>query len=100
VKGVDASRLRLHLLDKHATGLICTSPTDLRVAFSCLDVTQVTPLFETIHSYDTQKTSRSVIASSVALRCEYVTRVPARLCSHCTPQPDVDTETDAEPRPS
>jgi aspartate/methionine/tyrosine aminotransferase len=50
VKGVDASRLRLHLLDNHATGLICTSPTDLRVAFSCLDVTQVTPLFETIHT--------------------------------------------------
>jgi hypothetical protein len=38
------------LLDKHATGLICTAPTDLRVAFSCLDVTQVTPLFETIHT--------------------------------------------------
>jgi aspartate/methionine/tyrosine aminotransferase len=50
VKGVEANKLREHLLDKHATGLICTSPTDLRVAFSCLDVTQVTPLFETIHT--------------------------------------------------
>jgi aspartate/methionine/tyrosine aminotransferase len=50
VKGVDANKLREHLLDKHATGLICTAPTDLRVAFSCLDVTQVTPLFETIHT--------------------------------------------------
>ncbi|HKU43914.1 MAG TPA: aminotransferase class I/II-fold pyridoxal phosphate-dependent enzyme [Polyangiales bacterium] len=49
VKGVDANKLREHLLDKHGTGLICTSPTDLRVAFSCLDVTQVEPLFETIH---------------------------------------------------
>jgi aspartate/methionine/tyrosine aminotransferase len=48
VKGVDANKLREHLLDKHATGLICTAPTDLRIAFSCLDVTQVTPLFETI----------------------------------------------------
>jgi aspartate/methionine/tyrosine aminotransferase len=50
VKGVEANELREHLLDKHATGLICTAPTDLRVAFSCLDVTQVTPLFETIHT--------------------------------------------------
>jgi len=50
VKGVEANALREHLLDKHATGLICTAPTDLRVAFSCLDVAQVTPLFETIHT--------------------------------------------------
>jgi aspartate/methionine/tyrosine aminotransferase len=50
VKGVEANKLREHLLDKHGAGLICTSPTDLRVAFSCLDVTQVTPLFETIHT--------------------------------------------------
>jgi aspartate/methionine/tyrosine aminotransferase len=50
VKGVDASKLREHLLDKHATGLICTSVTDLRVAFSCLEVEQVAPLFETVHT--------------------------------------------------
>jgi aspartate/methionine/tyrosine aminotransferase len=49
VKGVDANKLREHLLDKHGTGLISTAPTDLRVAFSCLDVSQVTPLFETVH---------------------------------------------------
>jgi aspartate/methionine/tyrosine aminotransferase len=34
VKGVDAEKLRVHLLDKHGTGLISTSPTDIRVAFS------------------------------------------------------------------
>jgi aspartate/methionine/tyrosine aminotransferase len=50
VKGVDAGKLREHLLDKHGTGLICTSPTDLRVAFSCLEASQVVPLFETIHT--------------------------------------------------
>jgi aspartate/methionine/tyrosine aminotransferase len=50
VKGVDANKLREHLLDKHGTGLICTSPTDLRVAFSCLDVSQVEPLFEAVHT--------------------------------------------------
>jgi aspartate/methionine/tyrosine aminotransferase len=50
VKGVDANKLREHLLDKHGTGLICTAPTDLRIAFSCLEVAQVVPLFETIHT--------------------------------------------------
>jgi aspartate/methionine/tyrosine aminotransferase len=50
VKGVDAGALREHLLDKHATGLVSTSPTDLRVAFSCLEVAQVQPLFELVHT--------------------------------------------------
>ena len=49
VKGVDAEQLRLHLLDHHATGLISTSPTDIRIAFSCLEVDQVEPLFEVLH---------------------------------------------------
>jgi hypothetical protein len=49
VKGVSAHTLREHLLDKHQTGLISTSDSDLRVAFSCLEVEQVEPLFETVH---------------------------------------------------
>jgi aspartate/methionine/tyrosine aminotransferase len=49
VKGVDAERLRVHLLDAHATGLVATSPTDIRIAFSCLEVAQVEPLFEVLH---------------------------------------------------
>lgn len=49
VLGVDANKLREHLLDAHQVGLIATSATDLRVAFSCLEVDQVAPLFETVH---------------------------------------------------
>ncbi len=49
VTGVDAERVRVHLLDAHATGLIATSPTDLRVAFSCLELDEIEPLFETLH---------------------------------------------------
>lgn len=49
VKGVDSEKLRVHLLDAHQTGLISTSPTDIRVAFSCLEIEQVEPLFETLH---------------------------------------------------
>jgi hypothetical protein len=47
--GVNANTLREHLLDEHQVGLISTTDTDLRVAFSCLEVEQVEPLFETIH---------------------------------------------------
>ena len=49
IKGVDANELRKHLLDQHQVGLISTSATDLRIAFSCLEVDQVEPMFETIH---------------------------------------------------
>jgi aspartate/methionine/tyrosine aminotransferase len=49
VKGVDAERLRVHLLDEHGVGLIATGPEDIRVAFSCLEVEDVEPLFEVLH---------------------------------------------------
>ncbi len=49
VKGVDSNTLRVHLLDKHGVGLITTAPTDLRVAFSCLEVEDVQPLFDIVH---------------------------------------------------
>jgi aspartate/methionine/tyrosine aminotransferase len=50
VKGVSANKLREHLLDKHQVGLISTAETDLRVAFSCLEVGQVRELFDTVHT--------------------------------------------------
>jgi len=50
VKGVDAGELRVHLLDKYEAGVIATSGTDIRVAFSCLAVDEVKPLFAAIHS--------------------------------------------------
>ena len=49
VEGVDAEKLRIHLLEEHGVGLIATSATDIRVAFSCLEVTDVEPLFEALH---------------------------------------------------
>jgi DNA-binding transcriptional MocR family regulator len=49
VKGVSAHKLREHLLDAHQVGLIATADTDLRIAFSCLEVEQVQELFATIH---------------------------------------------------
>jgi aspartate/methionine/tyrosine aminotransferase len=49
VKGVDAERLRQHLLERHGVGLIASGPTDLRVAFSCLEERDIEPLFEIVH---------------------------------------------------
>jgi aspartate/methionine/tyrosine aminotransferase len=49
VKGVSAHTLREHLLEAHQVGLISTAESDLRVAFSCLEVSQVSELFETVH---------------------------------------------------
>ena len=48
LKGVEADALRVHLLDAHQTGLIASAGHDLRVAFSCLEVEQVEPLFEVV----------------------------------------------------
>jgi aspartate/methionine/tyrosine aminotransferase len=49
LEGVEAERLRVHLLDAHQTGLVATARYDLRIAFSCLEPEQIEPLFETVH---------------------------------------------------
>jgi aspartate/methionine/tyrosine aminotransferase len=49
VKDVDAEKLRVHLLDAHGVGLIASGGPDIRVAFSCLEVEDVEPLFEALH---------------------------------------------------
>jgi len=46
--GVDADRLRLHLLDEHGLGTIALGETDLRVAFSCLLESQIPDVFARI----------------------------------------------------
>jgi aspartate/methionine/tyrosine aminotransferase len=48
-KGVDAEKVRVHLLERYGIGLIASSPTDLRVAFSCLELEEIDPLFEALH---------------------------------------------------
>ncbi len=49
IKGVDAERLRLHLLEKYGVGVISMGETDVRVAFSCIDRENIQELFEIIH---------------------------------------------------
>jgi len=49
VKGVEAEKVRLHLLDTYGIGVISAGPTDIRIAFSCLEVGEVEPLFKDLH---------------------------------------------------
>jgi aspartate/methionine/tyrosine aminotransferase len=49
LKGMDAERLRVHLLEKYGIGLISLGEHDLRIAFSCIEKEDVKELFETIY---------------------------------------------------
>jgi aspartate/methionine/tyrosine aminotransferase len=48
IKGVNADKLRVHLLDEHGLGTIALGETDLRVAFSCLLEAQIPDVFARI----------------------------------------------------
>jgi aspartate/methionine/tyrosine aminotransferase len=49
VKGVEAEQVRLRLLDAYGIGTIATAAHDLRIAFSCLELAEIEPLFEALH---------------------------------------------------
>ncbi|MFC5447372.1 aminotransferase class I/II-fold pyridoxal phosphate-dependent enzyme [Paenibacillus aestuarii] len=49
LKTVDAETLRVHLLDQYGVGTIALGETDLRVAFSCIDESNIEELFNTIY---------------------------------------------------
>ncbi len=48
LKDVDAEQLRCHLLDQYGVGLIAIGDRNIRVAFSCLEETDVKTLFDLI----------------------------------------------------
>ena len=48
LKTVEAEKLRVHLLDTYGIGLISLGQTDLRIAFSCVEHTDIEELFKTI----------------------------------------------------
>lgn len=49
LKGVDAEKLRVHLLDKYGVGAISIGSTDLRIAFSCIAEEDIQELFDIIY---------------------------------------------------
>jgi aspartate/methionine/tyrosine aminotransferase len=48
VAGVEAEQVRLRLLDEYGIGVIATGPSDVRIAFSCLEIDEIEPLFEAL----------------------------------------------------
>ncbi len=48
LKSVDAEKLRVHLLDKYGVGLISIDNENLRVAFSCVEESDIKELFDII----------------------------------------------------
>ncbi len=49
LKTVNAEKLRLHLLEKYGVGVISIGETDVRVAFSCVEVKDIPDLFEILY---------------------------------------------------
>ncbi len=48
LKGLDAETFRQHLLEKHGVGVIANGPSDVRVAFSSVDVDQLEDLYDVL----------------------------------------------------
>lgn len=46
LKTVDAEKLRKHLLDEYGVGVIALDESDVRIAFSCLEVEDIQELFD------------------------------------------------------
>jgi len=46
LKDLDAEAYRLRLLDDQGIGVIATGPRDIRIAFSCVEVTDIATLFD------------------------------------------------------
>ena len=49
IKNVNSETLRMHLLENYGVGTISVTPTDLRIAFSCLEVDQIQELFDILY---------------------------------------------------
>jgi aspartate/methionine/tyrosine aminotransferase len=48
LKSVDAETLRRHILDKYGVGLISIGEKNLRIAFSCLEESEISELFDIV----------------------------------------------------
>jgi aspartate/methionine/tyrosine aminotransferase len=50
VNGVPAEKLRVHLLERYGIGVIAFGESDIRIAFSSLELADIGPLFAGLHS--------------------------------------------------
>jgi aspartate/methionine/tyrosine aminotransferase len=47
--GIDAEEFRLRLLSEYGVGVIADGPTDIRIAFSCLEIDEIADLFDIMY---------------------------------------------------
>lgn len=50
LNNLDAETLRLHLLEQYGVGVIASNKTDIRVAFSCVEESDIEELFDLIYA--------------------------------------------------
>ena len=49
LNNVDSEELRVHLLNNYGVGTISVNKTDLRIAFSCMEESEIEDLFNIIY---------------------------------------------------
>jgi aspartate/methionine/tyrosine aminotransferase len=49
LKDIDAEQFRVRLLDSYGVGVIASGATDIRVAFSCLEIDEIADLFDIMY---------------------------------------------------
>ena len=67
LNGIDAEQFRVRLLEKYGIGVIATGPHDVRVAFSCVEESDISTLFDLMFQCATemQKDSQNLIERAV-----------------------------------
>jgi aspartate/methionine/tyrosine aminotransferase len=63
LNGLDAEAFRIRLLEKYGIGVIAAGGSDIRVAFSCLEVVEIPPLFEAMYGCAQEMKSSEVAAA-------------------------------------
>ena len=68
LNGIDAERFRVRLLEKYAVGVIATGLCDVRVAFSCVEESDISTLFDLMFRCATemQESSQSLAERAVS----------------------------------
>jgi aspartate/methionine/tyrosine aminotransferase len=54
LKGLDAEEFRTRLLEEYGIGVIADGGTDIRIAFSCLEVDEIQDLFDIMYRCATE----------------------------------------------
>jgi hypothetical protein len=58
LNSVDSEELRVHLLNNYGVGTISVNKTDLRIAFSCMEESEIEDLFNIIYKAYTDLRSK------------------------------------------